>query len=255
MKKIRVLLTGVAVAALGSCAAADTATGRVLEGTAPAGTDQVLAVDADGRAFDVTPAADGAFSLSIDSIRPLSVFLVSGADVRVLRVAPVVGAPASQSVLPTWTGAVSTAQMSTCDCNADGNDDDAAGAENLLEQIDTDDDGESDLDDADDDNDGESDDADDDSDGSGEDDDGEDLDSDDDGAPDMCDDDDDDDGVADEDDADEDADSDDDGVDDADDDDDDNDGDDDGEDGDDDDDGIDDDDEVEDESGDDSPGT
>ena len=245
MKKIRVLLTGVAVAALGSCAAADTATGRVLEGTAPAGTDQVLAVDADGRAFDVSPAADGAFSLSIDSIRPLSVFLVSGADVRVLRVAPAVGAPVSQSVLPTWTGAVSTAQMSTCDCNTDGNDDDAAGAENLLEQIDTDDDGESDLDDADDDNDGEADEEDDDSDGSGEDDDGEDLDSDDDGAPDMCDDDDDDDGVADEDDADEDADSDDDGVDDADDDDDDNDGEDDGEDG----------DEVEDESGDDSSGT
>ncbi len=98
-------------------------------------------------------------------------FVLSGPDARVLRVPPAAGAPASQSVLPNWTGAVSTAQMSTCDCNTDGNDDDTAG-ENVLEQIDTDEDGENDLNDAENDNDGEADDAD--SDGSGEDDNGED---------------------------------------------------------------------------------
>lgn len=243
MNRIRSMIVGLgAVALTGACASESP---RTLAGTAPAGTTGVLAVDADGRAFNAPVDTAGAFSLQIDSTRPVTAFLVSDAGLRVLRVAPSAGAPATRSQLPAWTGTVNTAQMSTCDCNADGADEDAEGEDNILEQMDTDDDGANDLDDADDDNDGLDDEGDDDSDGSGEDDDGEDLDSDDDARPDGCDDDDDNDGVRDEDDEDEADDSDDDGVADDEDEDDDNDGDDDGEDSDDDDDGIEDEDEDE----------
>ncbi len=217
---------------------------RALSGVAPAGTDQLVAIDADGRSFATDINADGSFRLAIPSTAAVSVFLI-GDSVRVLRVSPSAGTPSTQSTLPAWTGEVSTAQMSTCDCNADGVDEDAEGEDNVLEQIDSDDDGASDYDDDDDDDDGINDDDDDDRDGSGRDDDDEDLDTDNDGRPDRCDDDDDDDGILDDDDDDG-GDSDDDGVADDDDLDDDNDGEDD-DDGDDDD--TDDDDDIADSAG------
>ena len=241
------LLTGLSALALaGACAAPEAPSARALAGIAPEGTDSVLVVDASGRAYSATLDASRAFTVDIDSRDPVTAFMVGANGVRVLRVAPSPGAPSTQSTLPNWEVTVSTAQMSTCDCNADGVDEDVEGEDNILEQIDTDDDGESDLDDSDDDNDGIDDDSDDDSDGSGEDDSAEDLDSDDDGRPDSCDDDDDNDGISDDDDEDEAEDGDDDGIDDSEDADDDNDGDDDDDDSDDDDDGIED--ESEDES-------
>jgi hypothetical protein len=205
------LLTGLSALALaGACAAPEAPSARALAGVAPEGTDSVLVVDASGRAFSATLDENRAFTVDIDSREPVTAFMVGAAGVRVLRVAPSPGAPSTQSTLPAWEGTVSTAQMSTCDCNADGADEDVEGEDNILEQIDTDEDGESDLDDSDDDADGIEDESDDDSDGSGEDDDAEDLDGDDDGRPDSCDDDndgddddsdsdDDDDGVEDED--------------------------------------------------------
>ena len=180
--------------------------GRALSGIAPAGTDRLLVIDADGRAFSAVPEANGNFRVTIASDRSVSLFVLGNGEVRVLRVAPSPGAPPSLTTLPAWTGEVSTAQLSTADANDDGVDEEVVAEENPLEDCDSDDDGESDLDDADDDNDGENDDADSDDDGDGENDDDNDLDTDDDGRPDMCDDDDDGDGTEDEDDADDDAD-------------------------------------------------
>jgi hypothetical protein len=215
-----------------------TPSARVLTGVAPEGADSVLVVDAKGQAFSGTLDVSRRFSVTIDSREPVTAFVVSTTGIRVLRVAPAPGAPSTQSLLPSWEGQVSTAQMQTCDCNADGADEDAQGEQNVLEQIDTDGDGTTDLADTDDDGDGTADAEDTDVDGSGADDSSEDLDSDDDGRPDSCDDDDDEDGVRDEDDEDEGDDQDDDGVDDDDDADDDNDGEHDREDDDDDNDGV-----------------
>ena len=216
MSMKRALLAGLGVTALASCAAPNQPVGdegRTLTGTAPAGTNQIVAVDADGLSFAAVPAADGAFSLKIDSTRPISLFL-TGTTIKVLKMSASPGAPAAETLIPDWNGTVTTAQMSTCDCDEDGADDaDAAVAEeNPLEQIDTDEDGDADFDDADDDDDGEADDEDGDRDGSGEDDDGERHDDDHDGRPNMCDDDDDNDGELDEADADHERDSDHDGV-------------------------------------------
>ena len=171
---------------------------RALTGTAPAGSNRVLVVDADGAAFSAAVGTDGSFRVAIDSLRPVSVFVV-GADTRVLRVAATAGAAPSLTSLPAWQGEVSTAQMSTCDCNEDGVDEEVEAAENPLDQIDSDDDGTANSEDDDDDNDGDNDDGDVDSDGDGHDDDDDDLDSDDDGRPDLCDDDDDNDGAQDDD--------------------------------------------------------
>ncbi|MBM4282616.1 MAG: hypothetical protein FJ137_18315, partial [Deltaproteobacteria bacterium] len=113
----RVLLAGVGALAVSSCATQNQPVGdegRALKGIAPAGADQVLAIDTDGLTFAATPGADGAFTLAIDSVRPVSLFVI-GADVRVLKMAPADGAAQSQTVMPNWTGEVNTAQLSTCD--------------------------------------------------------------------------------------------------------------------------------------------
>jgi hypothetical protein len=143
--------------------------GRILAGKAPAGTDQVLVIDADGRAFSAIPAAGGAFNVQVKSARPATVFVV-GQTTRVLRVPAAQGALPSQTSLPTWTGTVNVAQMSVCDCNEDGVDEEVAAEDNPLDQIDCDDDGSSDLDDSDDDGDDVADSEDSDDDNSGEDD-------------------------------------------------------------------------------------
>ena len=245
----KLISSGLVVGALaltacgGPAASPVTDDGRALSGIAPAGTDRLLVIDADGKAFSAVPAADGNFRIDIASTRSVSLFVIGNGETRVLRVAPAPNAPPSLTSLPAWTGEVSTAQLSTADANADGVDEEVVAEDNPLEGCDSDDDGDNDLEDGDDDNDGENDDADSDDDGDGEDDSDNDLDTDDDGRPDMCDNDDDGDGTEDADDEDEDGDSDDDGVSDDEDEDDDNDEDGDSDDDDDDGDGTDDEDE------------
>ncbi|MFZ9890102.1 MAG: hypothetical protein ACO3JL_21600, partial [Myxococcota bacterium] len=197
-------LLALCAAGLGCSASELMGNERSLAGIAPTGTTEILVIDTSGTAFRTTPDDDGGFILPIASTRPVTAFLVSPEEVRVLRVAPSPDAMPTQSVLPSWNGQVSTKKLSTCDCNEDGLDDDAAGEENVLAQIDSDGDGVSDLEDTDDDDDGIADNEDDDSDGSGEDDEDEDLDRDNDGRPDYIDDDDDNDGIRDDDDVDDD---------------------------------------------------
>lgn len=213
MKKIVIAAAATALAACG-VPADPPQNERALSGVAPAGTERLLVIDAEGRAFDAAPDAAGAFRVLIDSTRPVSLFVVGNGATRVLRVAAAPGEVPSLTMLPEWNGEVSTAQLSTADANEDGIDEEVIAEENPLDSCDSDEDGTSDFEDDDDDNDGESDEADSDDDGDGSDDDDNDLDSDDDDRPDLCDEDDDNDGVSDDEDEDEAEDSDDDGIDD-----------------------------------------
>ena len=109
MKMTLKALTGLgAAAALAACAGPASPVQndpqeRALSGVVTTGTDQLVAIDADGRAFDAVIGADGSFQLAIPSTAAVSVFLI-GDTVRVLRVSPGAGAPATQSTLPAWTG-------------------------------------------------------------------------------------------------------------------------------------------------------
>jgi hypothetical protein len=190
---------------------------RIIEATLPAGSTGLLALDANGRSMRAEPT-DGVARLTIDSDRPVVLFVAEGDTLRSVHFERSAGGALTTTV-PNHAGTVTVSSFSTCDCDGDGTEDELEADDNPLAQIDTDGDGESDYDDNDDDDDGESDDDDDDDDGNGE---------------------------ADEDDEDEAGDSDGDGVDDEDDEDDDNDGVDDDEDDDDDDDGVEDDEEEDD---------
>jgi hypothetical protein len=159
----------------------------VISGVAPAGTQQVLAIDAAGQAFPTTPAADGSFRTSITSTRPISLYVV-GDVVRVLRLAGASGA-ATRTMMPNWSGEVALAQLTPCDCDHDGVDNDVGAQEDPLGQIDTDGDGVPDATDTDSDGDGTPNASDTDADGDGTQDAAEACDSNHNGTPDLVDDD------------------------------------------------------------------
>ena len=121
------------LAACGTATTPPTDDGRALSGIAPAGTDRLLVIDADGKAFSAVPAADGNFRIDIASTRSVSLFVIGNGETRVLRVAPAPNAPPSLTSLPAWTGEVSTAQLSTADANADGVDEEVVAEDNPLE--------------------------------------------------------------------------------------------------------------------------
>lgn len=182
-------------AALSACAAPAP---RSIQGTAPSGAVGVMAIDVEGATTQTEPAADGTWRLEPMGKAPYHVF-VTDADgqIRVMKFSGTAIGPADHTMIPQDDGAITVAQLSTCDCDADGEEDDDAleAGENPLGQIDTDDDGATDDADSDDDGDGTSDDADSDDDGDGTSDDDQDLDEDSDGSLDPIDDDDDGDGV------------------------------------------------------------
>lgn len=171
---------------------------RAVEGRAPGGAVEVMAIDTEGRATTTAPAEDGSFRLLPPGTRPYHLFVTDGEGaVRVVKFRAAATGPAEQTLVPQTEGSVAVAQLSTCDCDEDGEEDQDAlePEENPLAQLDTDDDGTADDADSDDDGDGAADDADSDDDGDGAADDGEDLDEDSDGTPDLIDEDDDGDGI------------------------------------------------------------
>ena len=164
MRLLSRVFVAAALVPLAACADAATPDARALSGTAPAGAEELLVIDADGAAFRATPAADGSYRIVVSSTRPVTLFAIEAGTTRALRVASTPGGAPDLTTLPAWEGEVSTAQLSTAG-------DDVRAEDNPLEQIDSDDDGESDLEDDDDDNDGDDDDEDDDDDDDGIDDD------------------------------------------------------------------------------------
>jgi hypothetical protein len=173
---------------------------RAVAGKAESGTSAIVALDTKGNTYKVVPNADNTFELKLPTPNVVILFAEKGGELQTVRFAEKIGGDPVASALPDYQGTVQMGQLSTCDCNADGAEDEAAAEESPLEQIDTDGDGENNAADDDDDNDGTDDAEDSDDDGEDGDDADHDCDTDDDGTPDLAADDDDNDGVEDADD-------------------------------------------------------